>query len=154
MLSEGKLKEKWLQFRRDNITKVVGAVVEQARRVKLKTKISAAVFRDWTTARDGVGQDWKVWCERGYLDFVCPMDYTASDIRFDDIIPKQIEWAGKVPCYPGIGIHKLGRRADRVIRQIELTRGHNTGGFVLWQYALSQHADVLVPLFGRGITAK
>mgnify|MGYP000700577408 CR=1 FL=1 len=32
--------------------------------------------------RDTIGQDWKLWCDRGYLDFVCPMDYTASSAQF------------------------------------------------------------------------
>ena len=62
---------------------MVKAVSEQVRRVKPKIKISAAVFRNWAVDRDGVGQDWKLWCERGYLDFVCPMDYTESDGQFD-----------------------------------------------------------------------
>ena len=153
-LKRGQLREKWLQFRRGSITKVVAAVSERAREIKPDIKISAAVFRNWTSARDGNGQDWKLWCDRGYLDFVCPMDYTASDVEFENIIPKQIKWAGKVPCYPGIGLLKFGARADRAISQIKITRRYKTGGFVIWQYALSQRSDTLVPLLGRGITAK
>ena len=38
----------------------------------IQLDLSAAVFRNWSTDRDSVGQDWKLWCERGYLDFLCP----------------------------------------------------------------------------------
>jgi len=33
-----------------------------------------------------VGQDWKLWCERGYLDFVCPMDYRSDSGHFERLV--------------------------------------------------------------------
>ena len=154
VLADGPLRDKWLQFRRDNITKVVAAVAEQAKKIRPDIKISAAVFSHWTSTRDSVGQDWKLWCDKGYLDFVCPMDYTDSDVMFENLVAKQIEWAGEVPCYPGIGLLKFGARVDRAIGQIKITRRHKTGGFIIWQYSPSQRAETLVPLLGRGITAE
>ena len=71
VLADGPLRPRWLEWRRSNITTVVKAVSEQARALKPKIKISAAVFRNWAADRDGVGQDWKLWCDNGYLDFVC-----------------------------------------------------------------------------------
>ncbi len=146
-------RKKWLQFRRDTITAVVAEVSRRVREIKPDLKISAAVFRDWPSARDTNGQDWALWCRKGYLDFVCPMNYTASDVEFARLIPAQQKWAAGVPCYPGIGLLEFGARPDRAISQIEITRRHNTGGFVIWQYSPSQNAQVLVPLLGRGVTA-
>ncbi len=149
------LRQKWLDWRRANITTVVKAVSEQARAVRPKLKISAAVFRNWEVDRDGVGQDWKLWCERGYLDFVCPMDYTNSDGQFEGWIESQKQWAGKTPVYPGIGASSSSSRfgADRVIGQIQITRKHKTGGFVIFNYGVNEAKD-LVPTLGLGITAK
>jgi uncharacterized lipoprotein YddW (UPF0748 family) len=155
VLVGGSLRERWLDWRRDNITTVVKAVSDEARKVKPRIKISAAVFPNWVTDRDGVGQDWKLWCEKGYLDFVCPMDYTSSNNHFNNLVQKQVAWAGKTPCYPGIGASAATPRpgADKVIDQINITRRHNTRGFVVFNYGAVESRELL-PVLGMGITAR
>ena len=106
----GPQRQRWLDWRRDNINTVVREVSQQARKVRPGIKMSAAVFRNWPSDRDGVGQDWKLWCERGWLDFVCPMDYTPSDVQLGNWITSQLGWAGKTPCYPGVAVFEHGRR--------------------------------------------
>lgn len=153
-LLRGPDKTRWHQWRRDNITAVVKAVSEQVRAVRPGTKISAAVFSEWSTDRDNVAQDWKLWCEKGYMDFVCPMDYSTSDRRFENLVKRQKEWVGKTPFYPGIGLSTAGSRfgTDLVIQQILITRKHRTGGFTVFNYS-QREADEILPLLGRGITA-
>jgi uncharacterized lipoprotein YddW (UPF0748 family) len=151
--SEGKLRQSWLDWRRNNITTVVKAVSEQARALKPKLKISAAVFPNLTNDRDSIGQDWKLWCEQGYLDFVCPMDYAPVNHQFDRLIAQQLKWAGSTPCYPGIGLSTARFGADRLIEQINITRQHKTGGFVIFNYSVPESREVL-PQLGLGITAK
>jgi len=141
----------WLDWRRANITTVVQRVSEQARAVRPQIRISAAVFRNWPADRDAVGQDWRLWCERGYLDFVCPMDYTSSEVQFENWGRKQQAWAGTTPCCPGIGAWEL--TPDRVIGQILATRRLSTRGFVVFNYDARAAAE-LVPLLGVGITRK
>lgn len=154
VLADGALREQWLDWRRGNITRVVRTVSEQARAIKPKIKLSAAVFRNWPVDRDGVGQDWKLWCEKGYLDFVCPMDYTPGNRSFENMVTQQLEWAGRTPCYPGIGVSASSSHfgVDRVIEQIGITRRHGTGGFVIFNYGVPESKELL-PLLGLGITA-
>lgn len=155
VLAEGSLRPLWLDWRRGNITAVVKAVSEQARLARPQIKISAAVFPNWANDRDGIGQDWKLWCDQGYVDFVCPMDYTPSNRRFDGMVAQQREWAGRTPCYPGIGVSASSSRfgTDRTIEQILITRGHKTGGFVIFNYGVAESQELL-PLLGMGITAR
>ena len=155
VLSEGAIRQQWLDWRRGNITAVVKAVSAGARAIKPRIKLSAAVFSNWASDRDGVGQDWKLWCEKGYLDFVCPMDYTPSNASFENMVSKQVQWAGRTPCYPGIGVSASTSHfgVDRVIEQINITRRHNTGGFIIFNYGVTESKDLL-PLLGMGITAK
>jgi hypothetical protein len=69
-------------------------------------------------------------------------------------VARQVKWAGKVPCYPGLGVSasrsKFG--ADRAIEQILLTRKYHTGGFMIFNYGVPEARD-LVPRLGLGITA-
>ncbi|HEY5913899.1 MAG TPA: family 10 glycosylhydrolase [Verrucomicrobiae bacterium] len=154
VLANGALREQWLDWRRSNITAVVKAVSQQARAAKPKIKISAAVFPNWAADRDTVGQDWKLWCESGYVDFVCPMDYTPSNRSFENLVRKQMRWASGTPCYPGIGVSASSSHfgVDRVIEQINTTRQHKTGGFTIFNYAGPESRELL-PLLGLGITA-
>jgi uncharacterized lipoprotein YddW (UPF0748 family) len=146
---------KWLDFRRQQITTVVAAVAERARQIRPGIRISAAVFYNWLTDRDAVGQDWKLWCEQGYLDFVCPMDYTPSGSHFRRLIEQQLGWAGKVPCYPGIGLSTWSDPTDicGLIEKINITRQLKTGGFTIFNYGPAEATQVL-PLLGAGMTRR
>jgi len=145
----------WLDFRRANITAVVAGVHERVRKSKPKMQISAAVFRNWETDRDSVGQDWKVWCDRGYLDFVCPMDYTSNAVEFENLVKLQLGWAGEVPCYPGIGLSVWGAPLDAVklIEHVGIARRLGAPGFMIFEYRADTAAEVL-PLCSAGITAE
>jgi uncharacterized lipoprotein YddW (UPF0748 family) len=155
VLPGGPARQPWLDWRRANITAVVKAVSEQARSARPGIKLSAAVFPNWRTDRDEVGQDWKLWCEKGYLDFVCPMDYTPSNYRFDNLVTRQIQWAGRTPCYPGIGVSASSSRfgIDRLIEEIDTTRRHQTHGFIIFNYG-ARESQELLPLLGLGTTRK
>lgn len=145
----------WLDFRRRQITTVVAEVARQARQIRPGVEISAAVFRNWPSDRDSIGQDWKIWCDRGYLDFVCPMDYTASNGAFERMVRPQLPWAGKVPCYPGIGLSVWPDQTDicKLIEQIGITRRLKTGGFTIFNYGGDQASEVL-PRLGKGMTKR
>jgi len=149
------LHQAWMRFRREQITSVVRRVHKKAKSIRPDIQISAAVFRDWPLDRDKVGQDWKLWCEEGLLDFVCPMDYTPDLAQFQDWIRRQKAWAGQVPCYPGIGYSTWGANADvvRLIQQILLTRKHAMGGFTIFNYGTHEARDIL-PLCSLGATSK
>lgn len=155
VMKDEKLRAAWLDFRRAQITKVVAGVHEKVKAKKPNVKISAAVFPNYPSDRDSIGQDWKLWCEKGYVDFVCPMDYTPSNAQFENQVKLQKEWAGKVPCYPGIGL-SLWTDPDpicRLIDQIEVTRKMKTGGFTVFNYN-TREANEILPQCGLGITRK
>ncbi len=148
------IRQRWLDFRRTNITAVVAGVHEAVRKAKPGVKISAAVFPNWPSDRNGIGQDWKLWCDRGYLDFVCPMDYTPSAVQFEAWVKRQREWAGRVPCYPGIGLSTWDELdIARLVEMVKITRRLDTGGFTVFNYNTGE-AGRIVPLCGRGLTAR
>ena len=143
--AEGPLREQWLEFRRANITRVVREVSEAVRAVEPECMISAAVFRSYPACADDVGQDWVAWADAGYLDFVCPMNYTHSSTQFRQLTEAELEHlGGSVPCYPGIGLLK-GLGPVGATRQVQISRELGTGGFVIWS-VYPQYADVYLRL--------
>lgn len=149
---DGPDRQAWLDFRRSNINTVVRTVAEEARKIRPGIKISAAVFRNWPVDRDGVGQDWKLWCDNGWLDFVCPMDYTESNATFRNQVRAQVEFAGKVPVYPGIGLSCWSDPQDvvKLVEQIEICRKFGTGGFTIFQY--DARMESVLPMLHLGAT--
>ncbi len=147
------LNDQWQLFRQQQITEVVATVAQAARQIRPAIKISAAVFPNWTVDRFEVGQDWELWCQKGYLDFVCPMDYTASNNLFSSRIEKQLTWSHNIPCYPGIGLSVWDDPTDavRLIEQINITRQYRTGGFTIFNYS-TREAEWVLPRMGMGIT--
>ncbi len=132
---DGPLLEAYTDWRCAQITKLVKAVSEQARVIRPGIKISAAVFRDYPKCRQWVAQDWPLWAKEGYVDFLCPMDYTDNDEKYLDWITTQKSLLPKnFPLYPGIGasLRNKTQSADRVVGQIYLNRKVGTGGFTIF----------------------
>ena len=150
----GAYSEDFAQWRRKQITRLVQAVSEQVRKINPEIKISAAVFRDYPRCRQTVGQDWKIWVELGYLDFICPMNYTADDDHFRNLVTNEIEIVNKrIPLYPGIGASAPGLSPEQVIMQAQMTRTLGADGFIIFNYDLSVARGIL-PALRKGITSE
>lgn len=124
---------KFADWRREQITRLVRAVSEEAHKLKPKLKVSAAVWGGWKNARESIGQDAQAWIDAGYLDFVCPMNYEEDDTVFVELVRKQVAATNrKTPLYLGIGAHKLSG-PEQMAKQIQLSRELGGGGFVVFQ---------------------
>jgi len=152
----GPLKEKYLAFRRSNITKLVKAVSEEAHKINPKIQVSAAVFSSWPDCRNSVGQDWVNWLQQGYLDFACPMNYTPSAGEYQMTVQNQISAVKKAkPLVSGLGV-TLGSwtlTPDQVARQIGVLRKEGADGFILFnldEYVVRE----ILPKLKLGATAK
>ena len=130
------------------ITSLVAAVHREAKKMRPGLKISAAVFGAYPACRDSVAQDWPAWIKAGWLDFVCPMNYTQSDLQFTGLLKSQLELVdGRIPIYPGIGAWRLPR--DRAVGQIHHARKLGAAGFTIFNFN-SQAAESIIPAVGLG----
>ena len=147
--AQGELIEPYRQFRCDQITRLVEAVSREARAIRPDIKISAAVFSSYPSCRNSVAQDWPLWVREGYLDFLCPMDYTESDAAFEGLVADQLERVGgRIPVYPGIGATatNCNMTADRVVSQIEIARRLGADGFTIFNLSESTLQEI-----GQGV---
>jgi len=122
----------WERFRRDQITDLVERISTGVKARKPKVLVSAAVFASDEDAFARRFQDWKAWLERGLLDVVCPMAYTADT----EIWKRQIAIArgfsfGRA-VWAGIGAYR--QPPEGALEKIELGRRIGVDGFVLFSY--------------------
>jgi uncharacterized lipoprotein YddW (UPF0748 family) len=148
--------KEYRDWRCQQITRLVEAVHREAKRIKPGIRISAAVFGSYPSCRESVGQDWVAWVKAGYLDFVCPMDYTESDLAFSTLVANQLKLVdGRIPIYPGIGAtaSNSGLSPDRVVGQIHHARGLGAAGFTVFNLDRRTIGSI-VPAVGLGASAE
>ncbi|MBT5533058.1 family 10 glycosylhydrolase [Candidatus Poribacteria bacterium] len=140
-------------WRREQITRLVRAVSAEARELRPGVEISAAVFRDYPNCRRSVGQDWVDWVAEGYLDFVCPMNYTDDEEQFATWVASQREYVGdRVPLYPGVGASAPGLLPEQTAMQVHRARELGSAGFIVFNYDRTV-AEEHLPALRLGATA-
>ena len=153
--AKGGRREEWIAWCQGNINTLVESTSNAVRKVRPGIKVSAAVFRNWAVDSRIVMQDWRLWCQRGWLDFVCPMDYTTNDGTYETWVRQQKAWAGPAQLVPGVGASStnVSQTADQIIGQINITRRYGSKGFIIFNYGEREERDIL-PLLGLGETKK
>ncbi len=142
----------WQAFRVAQIDALVGGASNLRRQLRPTAKLSVAVFADADTARRSVAQDWPAWAARGWIDFVCPMNYTDTTEQFEQFVARQIaQAAGRIPVYPGIGVSARRLDSIEVVRQIGAARRQRTGGFILFEFN-REPAETTFQDLAKGVT--
>ena len=147
-LPGGKARAKWESFRRNNISDVVKRISAQMRSKYPKVKFSAAVFDNHRSCRISIGQDWKMWCRMGWMDFVCPMDYLDSAQLLSSTLAMQkpVVAGTSVKLYPGLGytVWKSADRTEMLFDQIKAVANAGLDGFLI--YNLDASAGLSLPM--------
>ena len=149
----GARKEEYNDWRCRQITALVEAISREGRKIRPDLKISAAVFGCYPACRESKAQDWPAWVRAGYLDFVCPMNYTADDDEFASLARDDAELVEGCRCklYLGIGGMLLHDTPDRIVGQILQGRSHGADGFTIFHLGASNGTSLVVPGVGLGI---
>jgi uncharacterized lipoprotein YddW (UPF0748 family) len=149
VIEGGKLFERYTRFRQAQITETVRAVSEAIRRTKPKVRISAAVFSNYASDSVTVGQDWVTWAQKGYVDFLCPMDYTADVQRLDGWVRDQVARVGdKTPVCAGLALSASGAKMatpEDLALQIDIARQAGAKGIVLFAWYPGCDEKIVLP---------
>ena len=141
--------DKYIEWRTQQITRLVRLLSKRAREMDSDIKISAAVFGGYPACVTSIGQDWIAWAKAGYINFVCPMNYTENTDYFTELLVNQLTLMPKdVAIYPGIGATASNSllRADAVVEQIYLSRYLGASGWVIFDYSVDISETVLPAL--------
>lgn len=149
----GKHSLAYKDWRVEQITRLVRLIHKRVRAIRPEVKISAAVFGGYPSCVTSIGQDWIAWAKAGYIDFVCPMNYTEDDKYFTDLLVNQLDLMPKgVSIYPGIGATASNSllTADAVIGQIHLARFLGASGWAVFDYSVNI-SNTILPAIQIGV---
>ena len=145
--------EKFRDWRRHLQTSLVKRIAEGARRIDPNVKLSLAARASMTGSYESDAQDWVTWSKEGYLDFLCPMNYTDRvEVLRNKLQPQVAAVRGAVPIYAGLGVSPV-RSATPVnlSQQIQLARELGADGFLV--FALSPFSRAMLPTVRLGPTS-
>lgn len=150
---DGGRRGEWVEFRCRRISGLVKRTSTRIRSQAPNVKIGAAVFANWPQCRDEIGQDWVRWCKEGWLDLVCPMNYTPDSERFAELAAAhRAALPDGFPICQGIGIVTppdwVAASKDPVALalQIALARKHGAVGWFGYRYVPKGTHNLLAPL--------
>ncbi len=135
-VSRGRLKADYQQWRCEQITRLVRDIKALIKSIRPQVLLSAAVYGKYPSCVPSVGQDWRLWLEKGYVDFVCPMNYTPDLERFTAWTREQQHLPGiRGRVFPGIGVTATESRLDpvRAVDQMRVVRQNGIEGFAIFE---------------------
>ena len=149
----GEYGDKYIEWRSQQITRLVRLLHKRLREADPNIKLSVAVFGGYPACVTSIGQDWIAWAKAGYVDFVCPMNYTEDTDYFTQLLIDQLALMPKdVAIYPGIGATATNSllTPDAVVEQVYLSRSLGASGWTIFDYSLDI-SDTVLPAIGMGV---
>lgn len=136
---------KWLRWRAEKVTEMLGLIRKRVRAVKPNVVISAATVT-WGDCCPSFSenlackltcQDWNDWLDTGLLDANVPMNYRSessskSAAQFRAWLNGFKKWNGGRPTYVGLDVHN--NNSAGIVRQIEAVRKAGLQGYVLFSF--------------------
>jgi uncharacterized lipoprotein YddW (UPF0748 family) len=144
---QGAYVTKFNDWRQSVINSWVQDLATHARMARPGLAVSAAVFPEIDRAREEKAQDWKLWLDRGYVDYVCTMTYTPDLTDFEARVRHEQVTAPRNKLVVGIGSWKFDQMTQ-LTAQIAATRQLGAPGFVLFSYDDSANRNFLPDLSG------
>lgn len=131
--------DKWCSFRRDIIT----SFVKEVSRLCGDTDFSVTCFANYTDRQKYVFQDVEKWAEKGYIDAVYPMIYTASAEEYTENAGTLVDGIdGNCRVVLGIGTYD-GETEPVLTEQLAYGESRGVDGISIFalQYIQSCHFD-------------
>lgn len=129
-----------------NVTRFVS---EARRCVKRPKWLTAAVYGKYPACCENVAQDWASWLDLNLVDYVVPMNYTESNLKFAALLAQQsMPRSHAHRTIVGIGVTANESRLDarQVIDQINLSRSFGFAGVSLFDLDTMLEKSIFVYL--------
>lgn len=148
------LRDRWDEWRRDQITALVRQVYQGLAVAAPRLKVSAAVYPDLQDARSQRFQDWPAWLEEGIVDFAAVMAYDGEPLVVEYQVKTAASKAAGRHVYGGLGLYKLGGDADKLSEEIRRVRSTGAAGVAIFDYATLRDNPAFLEALRNGAFAE
>jgi len=133
---------KWVQWRSSRLTGFVRRLRKFTKDKKME--LSAAVFRNYESARIFQAQDWLSWANQRLVDYLMPMSYTNDVKSFAQWAKSHVALVrGRVPVWEGIGKKSSASELSTEALAQQAQAAHQAGaqGVVIFHYSAITDGD-------------
>jgi uncharacterized lipoprotein YddW (UPF0748 family) len=141
----------WKDWKRRQVTELLQQLVRKARSIRPDIHISATGCAPYARAYHEAFQDWSSWLDRGLVEFVTLMNYSASVpeyARFIKEVKKNVADFSRV--YMAIGAYEMAGKPDVFLEEIKIARESKSGGWVIFHYGSLLDDPVLMDCLIKG----
>jgi uncharacterized lipoprotein YddW (UPF0748 family) len=126
--------DRWDDWRRAQLTRLVRRVVDASRSVRPELMVSAAVLADVERAYLVDFQDWLSWLDEGLLDFAVPMLYTRDERLLRYGVEEMAGLSGERSIWVGLGSWLFAASPGRAVAQLREVTAHPRLGSSLFSW--------------------
>lgn len=127
------IKEKFDQFRRDQITDIVRIINNDIKMKDSSLFFSAAVMPRPDIGRDVYFQDWPLWLEKGYIDIACVMSYTSANSTYRKYINQSLQTDKPEKIFMGIRVSNK-TSVKKAHEQISMSYNEGFRGYIIFSF--------------------
>lgn len=127
----GARKREYDDWQRENLNRLVQRCHGELKKLKPYVHVSVTAGPRPRQARSIWKQDWPQWIDKGWVDFVVPLDAVTDAERLAMLVDGQVSTArGKAPVVAALSTTLTEKPLD-LVRQVEIAREQGSDGFVL-----------------------
>lgn len=142
--------ERWAKFKEEQVNQFVRQAAAKVRECKPNIQVSATAFVKILESKVKKHEDWPLWSQQGWIDFLAPMLLTSS-VKVVDQDTKFVLQAtqNKIPVIAGIFSPFNGSAPDILVSQILAASEAGARGFSVFDTAhlTAEHRHTLQKLF-------
>ena len=124
---------RWDDWRRLQVSQLVERVAQAVRQQRQGLRISCAVMPSVERAYGVVFQDWPLWVDKGWVDFVVLMNYT-TDVRWFTLNARTATALAPGRVHLGIGLHLLKDDAAVLADTLTVAQRLQPAGLTFFSY--------------------
>jgi uncharacterized lipoprotein YddW (UPF0748 family) len=133
--------KQWLNYKASNVSETVQRIAEllneEEQRQQRPIPLSADIFPDHKKSMASKQQDWPLWIQEQWLDFICPMTLATTPQSVAEAI-KEMRLAGKNPQFPvvaGVFSPFYGSDTHALYLQLNMAQRKGANGFSVFTAA-------------------
>ncbi len=140
----------WQNWKREQVSGLLALLVKKTRALRPELQIGATGCVPYIRAYAEAFQDWPSWVNRGLVDFIFLMSYSADSEEFNKNVQEAKEKVRDIKkLYIGLPAYKLTRSPGVFKRELRIAELSQAGGYGIFHYdSLLENPDLINILKG------